>query len=116
MSQTFAKVINDTLITATIETSNGIDFIKFEFQVYENCNLVEQTYDSFNRYTYRCPLSKFSFNFIVDLDSALNTQINLQFGNSVAIFSKGEYVDTNGSVFDLGVILNIINITLNLQP
>ena len=116
MSQTFAKVINDTSITATIETSNGIDFIKFEFEVYENCNLVENTYDSFNTYTYRCPLSKFTYYHSIDIDTGVCNQVNLKFGNSVASFSKGEYVDTNGSVFDLVVILNIINIALNLQP
>lgn len=113
MSQTFAKVISDTQIEATIETSNGIDFIKFEFLVYENANLVENTYDSFNTYTYRCPLSKFTFYNSVEVDTGVYNQLNLKFGNSVAFFSKGEYVDTNGSVFDLVVILNIINTALN---
>jgi hypothetical protein len=116
MSQTFAKVINDTLIAATIETSNGIDFIKFEFQVYENCNLVEETYDSFNTYTYRCPLSKFTYYSSNDVDTIVYNQVNLKFGNSVASFNRGEYIDTNGDVFNLIVILNLINIALNLQP
>jgi hypothetical protein len=109
MSQTFAKVINDITISATIETSNGIDFIKFEFQVYENCNLVESTYDSFNTYTYRCPLSKFTYYNSIEVDTGVYNQLNLKFGNSSVEFNQGEYVDTNGGLFPLTVIVNIIN-------
>jgi hypothetical protein len=109
MSLTYAKVIDDAAITAIIETSNSIDFIKFEFQVYENCNLVEETYDSFNTYTYTCPLTKFTYYLSVDPDTGVFNQVNLQFGNSLAQFNQGEYVVTNGDIFDLLTIVNIIN-------
>ena len=116
MSLTYAKVIDQNNITATIQSSNGITFIKFSFQVYENANIVDETWDSFNSYTFTAPLTKFNWNWIVDADSGLVSQINYQFGNSVASFSNGEYMDLTGSVFNLGAIVSIIDSAINLQP
>lgn len=113
MSQTYAKVINDANITGTIKTSNGVVFIQLDYQVYYNCNLVEETYDSFNNYTLLAPLSKFNWNYNIDVNSALITQVNLQFGNSTVSFNRGEYVNTTGGIWDVNEILNIMNIVLN---
>ena len=113
MSQTFPKVIDTNNINCSIKTSNGIDFIQFSFQVYENANVVDQTWDSYNNYTYTCPLTKFNWNSTNDADSGLWLQINLKFGNSAVLFNRGEYVDLNGDVFNVGVIVTVINDTLN---
>jgi len=113
MSLTYAKVIDTNNINCSIITSNGIDFIQFSFQVYENANLVDQTWDSYNNYTYTCPLTKFNWNYNVDINSGLYTLVNLQFGNSAVLFNQGEYVDLNGDIFDLVAIVGIINSTLN---
>jgi len=113
MSLTYAKVIDTNNFNCSIKTSNNIDFIQFSFQVYENANLVNETWDSYNTYIYTCPLTKFNWNTNVDINIGLYTLVNLEFGNSAVLFNQGEYVDLNGDIFNLGIIVGIINSTLN---
>jgi hypothetical protein len=112
MSKTYPKVIDTNNINCSIKTSNNIDFIQFSFQVYENANVVDETWESYNNYTYTCPLSKFTYYLSNDADTGVYNQLNLKFGNSSVEFNQGEYVDLNGDVFDLGTIVGIINTLL----
>jgi hypothetical protein len=116
MSQTYAKVINQNNITASIIASNNISFIQFNFEVYENLNLVDETYDSRNYYSFITPLTKFTWNNTNEADSGLYIQVNLQFGNTLVSFNRGEYADTNGDIFDPNTIYGIINSALSYTP
>ena len=116
MSQTYAKMINEATISATVVTSNGIPFIQFFFQVYENINIVNETYDSYNDYTYVAPISKFYIDTMIPTDSPNYNQVNLKFGDSSVSFNQGDYVNTDGTLFNPSVIVSLINFVLNYTP
>lgn len=114
MSQTFAKMIDNNNIGGSLITSNGIDFISFNFTVYENSNIVDEIYDSVHTYTYVSPISQFSKLLNYDGDTGLCNQINLQFGKTHVSFNRGEYVDLAGNVFDPADIESVLQSILPL--
>jgi hypothetical protein len=111
MSQTYAKLLDNP--TASIKTSNSINYLQFSFRVYENANIVDQTWDSLNTYTFTAPLTKFSYTNTNDADSGLWLNANFQFGKTAVIFNNGEYVDTSGNLYNIGDIISAIEVVLS---
>jgi len=113
MSETYAKLLDYP--HASIGSSNNTTFFNFSYAVYENVNLVDETWDSLNNYSFFGSLSSFSYSVITDGNQGGKmVQIIINLGNTSLTFSDGEYVSNNGDLLDLNVIFSEIQTALGL--
>jgi len=91
MSQIIPKYIGAGSLGASIIFTNGIPIITFSYELYENANIITQTYDSANYFGTFTPLSEFTYTYIIDQNSQKYIQVTVECGNYTFIFNDGEY-------------------------
>jgi len=91
MSQIIPKYIGEGSLGAYIIFTNSIPIITFGYVIYENANIITQTYDSANNFVTFTPLSEFTYTYIIDQNSQKYIQVTVECGNHTFIFNDGEY-------------------------